>query len=178
MIHPYAPFTGVLLLPDRGTFDKVSSVTLSTGEPVASIRWHNWSISLRFDILDPAGTALFAYGYGQGVFRRTFHVDGPQGEPMLKLQLGFWGLASRSRVSVPGGPLLTTQGNWSGRTFTISDAAGRSVARILNTSPTFSWRPDSLAFEIQAPILSVVQAIGLAQCLRAIAKSSRAAAAS
>jgi hypothetical protein len=177
MIHPYAPFTGVLLLPDRGAFEKVSAVTLSSGEPVASIQWHSWSMSLRFDILDPTGTAALAHGYSKGFFGRRFHVDEPRGEPLLKLELGFWGLASRCRVSIPTGQLLTTKGNWTGRTFSISDDAGRPVARILNTSPVFSWRPDSLAFEIQAPILSAVQAIGLAQCLRAAAKSQRSAAA-
>jgi hypothetical protein len=37
-------------------------------------------------------------------------------------------------------------------------------------------RQDSLAFELTAPVLSIVQAIGLAQCMRAAVEASRSAA--
>ena len=41
----------------------------------------------------------------------------------------------------------------------------------------FSVRADSLAFELTQPVLSVVEAIGLAQCVRAAAAADNAAAA-
>jgi hypothetical protein len=111
-------------------------------------------------------------GYG---VRVRYVVTGPRGDDLLGLSLGFWGVGGRCTVTRPGGPSLTTRGNWSKRQFSVVDNAGRSVARIVNTSRFFTLRPDSFAFELQAPVLSVVQAIGLAQCLRAAVESSRAA---
>jgi hypothetical protein len=46
------------------------------------------------------------------------------------------------------------------------------VAQLVNTSRFFSWRPDSLAFELRAPVLTVV-----AQCMRAAVETQRSAAA-
>jgi hypothetical protein len=59
----------------------------------------------------------------------------------------------------------------------VVDQAGVPVAQLVTTSRAFSWRPDSLAFELQAPVLSIVQAIGLAQCMRAAVEAQRSASA-
>lgn len=176
-MQPYAPFVGVLLLPDRAPFDTTSPVTLSDGQPVASIHWHRWTAKARFEILDAAGGAELARGARQGFFGRRFVVSDPRDQPILTLELGFWGLASRSVVTLGNGQTLSTKGNWTSRKFAVLDAAGQPVAQILNTSKAFSWRPDSLAFELVAPVLSIVQAIGLAQCLRAAVEAQRSAAA-
>jgi hypothetical protein len=174
-MDPYAPFTGVLLLPDRAPFDRVSAVTLGSSEPVAIIRWHGWTGRARFDILDPGKQRILASGARYGIFGVRYAVTGPRGDDLLGLSLGFWGVGGRCTVTRPGGPPLTTRGNWSNRQFSVVDDAGRSVAQIVNTSRLFTLRPDSFAFELQAPVLSAVQAIGLAQCLRAAVESSRAA---
>jgi len=70
------------------------------------------------------------------------------------------------------------KGKWTGRQFQVLDADGTTVAQLATTSGVFSMRQDSLAFEMTSPVLSIVQAIGLAQCMRAAVEASRAAAAS
>lgn len=54
---------------------------------------------------------------------------------------------------------------------------GALVAQLVTTSSAFSFRPDSLAFELTTPVLSIVQAVGLAQCMRAAAEAQRNSAA-
>jgi len=176
-MQPYAPFVGVLLLPDRAPFDTTSPVTLSDGQPVASIRWHRWTAKARFDILDAVGGVELARGARQGFFGRRFVVSDPRDQPILTLEVGFWGVARRCTVTLGNGQQLFTQGNWTSRRFSVLDGAGQPVARILNTSKVFSWRPDSFAFELASPVLSIVQAIGLAQCLRAAVEAQRSASA-
>jgi hypothetical protein len=86
-----------------------------------------------------------------------------------------WGTTGRSEVSLPTGHRLTVAGKWSGRNFQLVDQAGTQVAQLVNTSRFLSLRPDSLAFELRLPALSIVQAVGLAQNLRAAVESQRAA---
>jgi hypothetical protein len=175
-MQPYAPFTGIILLPDRAPFGTVSPVSLADGTPVASIRWHNWSMRARFEILDPSGARMLASGGTANLWRRRYELQGPVAETLLELKVSLWGLAGRSTVTLPTGRTLIAKGNWTSRKFTVTDAAGLPVARLVNTSALLSWRPDSLAFELTAPVLSVVQAIGLAQCVRAASEAQRAAA--
>ena len=174
----YAPFTGVILLPDRAPFGSVSPVSLDDGTPVASIRWHNWTMRARFEILDADGARTLATGGTANLWGRRYEVQGPTAETLLELKLSMWGLAGRSTVTLPGGRTLNTKGNWTNRRFTVTDAADLPVARLVNTSKVLSWRPDSLAFELTAPVLSVVQAVGLAQCVRAASEAHRRAGAS
>jgi hypothetical protein len=63
------------------------------------------------------------------------------------------------------------------RQFAVRDRDRVLVADLVNTSRVFSMRPDSLAFELHVPVLSVVQAIGLAQCVRAAVEAQNAASA-
>jgi hypothetical protein len=176
VMHPYQPFAGVLLLPGRTPFGSTSPVTLPDGRPVAQIRWHQWSAAARFDILDASGGAELAAGGRKGLWGRVFEVTGPGGALLLDLKLSAWGLAGRGTVTLPGGQRLTTKGNWTGRTFQLLDGSGSVVARLATTSGVLALRQDSLAFEMAAPVLSIVQAIGLAQCMRAAVAASRAAA--
>jgi hypothetical protein len=177
-MHPYEPFAGVLLLPGRTPFGTTSAVTLPDGRPVAHIRWHAWSMAARFDILDAFGNAELAAGGRAGFWGRSYQVTGPGGGSLLDLKLSGWGPSGRSTVTLPGGRTLATKGKWTGRRFEVLDEAGSPVARLITTSGVFSMRQDSLAFEMTAPVLSIVQAIGLAQCMRAAVEASRAAASS
>jgi len=172
-MEPFEPFAGVLVLPDRAVFGKTSPVMLGTGEPVATIRWHNWTPRARFEILDPAGSGLLASGSRVGFWGRSYQVVGPATEPVLDLKVSGWGLSGRSTITLAGGRVLTAKGNWSARTFTVVDQTGAPVARLLTKSSVFSLRPDSLAFELSTPVLSIVQAVGLAQCIRAAAEAQR-----
>jgi hypothetical protein len=173
----FAPFTGVLVLPDRAVFGKTSPVMLGTGEPVAAIRWHNWTPRARFEILDPAGSNVLASGSRVGFWGRSYQVLEPTQEPVLDLKVSGWGLSGRSTVTLPDSHVLSAKGNWWARKFTVTDEHGALVAQLIRTSSAFSFRPDSLAFELTTPVLSIVQAAGLAQCMRAAAEAQRSSAA-
>jgi hypothetical protein len=176
-MDPSEPFTGVLLLPDRVPFGSTSGVTLADGLPVAAIRWQRFSGGARFDILDPSGGTVLAAGSRAGFFGSRYQVLGPRRETLLELKVSGWGLNGTSRVTLPGGRVLTAKGNWSARQFAVRDQKRVLVADLVNTSRVFSMRPDSLAFELHVPVLSVVQAIGLAQCVRAAIEAQNAASA-
>jgi hypothetical protein len=171
----YSPFAGVLLLPDKAPFGSTSPVQFDDGRPAASIRWHNWSLKARFEILDPVAGILLASGGRSGLGSRNYQVAGARGEELLRLRLSFWGLNGRSAVTLPGGRELTAKGNWSARRFVVSDESGEPVAHLVNNSRFFSMRPDSLAFELLLPVLSIVQAVGLAQCMRAAVEAQQTA---
>jgi len=172
----FDPYAGVILLPDRAPFGTTSPVALGDGQPVALIRWQNWSMYARFEILDATGTATVAAGGRANFWGRRYQVQDLNSRVLLELKLSVWGPAGRSTVTLPDGRQLLAKGNWTSRKFTVTDAAGLPVARLVNTSALLSWRPDSLAFELTAPVLSVVQAIGLAQCVRAASEAQRTAA--
>jgi hypothetical protein len=177
-MDPFAPFTGVLVLPDRAMFGRTSPVLLGDGEPVATIRWQNWTGRARFDILDAVGSSVLASGSRVGFWGRSYQLLGPGQEPVLDLKVSGWGLSGRSVVTLPDGRALSAKGNWSARKFALVDERDAVVARLVTTSPAFSFRPDSLAFELNTPVLSIVQAVGLAQCMRAAAEAQRNSAAS
>ena len=171
-MNPYSPFQGVLLLPDKQPFGTVAPVTLASGQPVATIRWHRWTGRARFGVLDAAGQNVLAEGAREGFFGRRYAVAGPDGAALLRVEFGFWGLG-RATVTLPDGAQLTATGNWTGRKFSAADASGEEVLRLSNTSAFFSIRPDSFALELQRPVLSIVQAAGFAQCIRAALESQR-----
>ena len=177
-MSPYEPFVGVLLLPGRAPFGSTSLVSLPDGQPVAQIHWHKWSMSARFEILDATGVVELAAGGKSSAWGRSYAVTGPGGAALLDLKLSGWGPGGRSTVTLPGGQTLATKGKWTGRKFEVLDDSGGTVARLVTTSGVFSMRQDSLAFEMTTPVLSVVQAIGLAQCMRAAVEASRAASSS
>jgi hypothetical protein len=176
-MDPYAPFTGVLVLPDRAPFGSTSPVSLDDGQPVGCVRWHVWTMRARFDILDPTETATLASGSRIGFWGRRYELVGPRSEPLLELKLGVFGPTGRNTVTLPDGRTLTVTGTWTHVNFAVADATGARVAQIVNTSRFLSLRPDSLALEVRVPVLSVVQAIGLAQCIRAAVEAQRGGAA-
>jgi hypothetical protein len=175
-MDPFAPFTGVLLLPDRQVFGTTAPVTLASGEPVAAIRWHRWTGRARFDVLDSRAQDTLAMGGREGYFGRRYAVGKPTGEDLVAVEFGFWGLG-RAAVTLPDGSQLTAKGNWTGRKFEMRDAADRPVAVLANTSGFLSLRPDSFALELLRPALSIVQAAGVAQCIRAALEADRSASA-
>jgi hypothetical protein len=176
-MQPFAPFTGVLVLPDRAPFGSTSPVTLDSGEPVASIRWHRWTPRARFEILGPTGSEVLASGSRVGFWGSSYEVLGPREETILGLKVSGWGLSGRSTVTLPGGRELKAKGNWTARKFAVLDDAGEPVAQLVTTSSVFSLRSGSLAFELRTPVLSIVQAVGLAQCMRAAIEAQNSSAA-
>ncbi|MEU7875607.1 hypothetical protein [Dactylosporangium sp. NPDC049140] len=172
----FAPYAGTLLLPDKAPFGSVSPVTLADGRPVATIRWHNWSMRARYEILDPAAGSVLATGHRQGFAGRNYYLTDARGGSLFHLRLGFWGASRPSTLALAGGRTLSTRGNWTARRFTVTDEQQREVARLVNNSPLLSLRPDGLAFELLTPVLSVVQAIGLAQSMRAAIEAQRSSA--
>ncbi|MDQ1653223.1 MAG: hypothetical protein QOI35_2423 [Cryptosporangiaceae bacterium] len=175
-MNPHSPFTGTLLLPDRQPFGTLAPVTLASGEPVAAIRWHRWTGRARFDVLDAASQGVLAEGAKEGIFGRRYAVCAPGGgTPLVQMEFGFWG-PGRATVTLADGVQLKATGNWTGRKYAIADAAGSPVAQLATTGVFFSLRPDSFALELVQPVLSIVQAAGLVQCIRAAVEASNAAA--
>lgn len=173
MSTPYPPFVGVLLMPDRARWSQPTSpVMLDDGRPVAAIRWYRLG-QLRFDITDPTQTWLLGTGGAKHILSRRFEVHDRNGETMLDLTESAWGAAGRHLVELPTGQRLYAKGQWSYRRFDITDPAGGRVARITATGGLLSSHPDSYTYEIVAPALSLIQAIGLAQCLREATEFSR-----
>jgi hypothetical protein len=175
-MDPHAPFTGVLLLPGRALFDTSSEVTLEDGRPVAAIRWYRFSGGSRFDVLDPSGGTVLASGSRKGFWGKQYQLLSPREEMLLEFKVSGWGLNGRNTVTLPGGRQLTAKGNWTARQFAVRDEHDRPVAGLVNTSRFYALRQDSLAFELTRPELSAVQAIGLAQCVRAAAEAAQSAA--
>ncbi|BCJ55032.1 hypothetical protein Asp14428_65070 [Actinoplanes sp. NBRC 14428] len=173
----HTPFAGVLLLPDSPVLGSTSAVTTGDGLPVATIRRRVWSSRRRFEILDAAGTALLATGSQAGMWGNKYELMGPQSEFLLSLKFSGWtGPTGRGVVSLPDGRTLATRGNWTAREFTMTDEAGTPVAELHTRGGVFALGRN-LAFELRTPMLSIVQAIGLAQSVRAAVESATAAAA-
>ncbi|MFI7546564.1 hypothetical protein [Actinoplanes sp. NPDC049599] len=170
-------FTGVLLLPSKSVFGTTAEVTLGDNTPVAVIHRKAWSARPKFEIFDAADTTLLATGKATGFLGNHYELVGPRAEPLLSLKFSGWSGPRRATVTLPDGRELTASGNWSARDYTVADSAGNRIAGLVTTSSAWTWKPDSLAFEINAPALTLLQAIGLAQCIRTAVEASRAAAA-
>jgi len=170
-------FTGVLLLPSKSVFGTTAEVTLGDGTPVAVIHRKAWAVRPTFEIFDAADATLLATGRATGFWGNRYELLGPRSEPLLEVRFSGWSGPKRAAVTLADGRELTTSGNWSARNFTVADSTGGRVAGLVTTSSVWSWRPGSLAFEINAPVLTLVQAIGMAQCIRTAVEASRAAAA-
>jgi len=61
---------------------------------------------------------------------------------------------------------------WSDRKFEFF-AGERLVARIQPTTGVFTFRPDSYALELPAPVMSALEGISLAQAVRTVARGIR-----
>ncbi|NUT33937.1 MAG: hypothetical protein HOV79_12775 [Hamadaea sp.] len=168
------PFTGTLYLPDKEFLQGSTPVLLADGRPVAGILWHTWS--QRFEITDLAG-AIVAECRPEGFFRRRLLVTATGGRPVLDLLPGMWRPFNSAEVTVGGArPLRVHQlSAWSDRKFEFFGADGLPIGRILPTTGTFSFRPDSYSFELIRPYLTALEAIALAQTLRLAARAVRAA---
>lgn len=132
-MDPYAPFTGVLLLPDRAPFDRVSAVTLGSGVPVAMIRWHGWTGRARFDILDPGQQRILASGARYGIFGVQGVAVDPSRATTVRASRRAPGLTSAQRATtVP--PLISSRGrrNVAG----LSGPGWRDPARLPSSSQT------------------------------------------
>jgi hypothetical protein len=170
-----ANFTGTLYLPDKVVPSGTSPVLLSDGRTIAQVQWHMWTVRSRFEILDPLGRVL-AEGRSHGFAGRQFAVRTPAGRVLVNIKLGVWRPISGATVTLSNGtPISVKQISvWSDRNFQIL-RGGEPVGRISPTTGKFTARPDSYAFELSAPVMSALEAIGLAQALRAVVRAARSA---
>jgi hypothetical protein len=167
----HAPFTGTLYMPDKEFLVAGSPVLLPDGRAVAAIRWHTWS--QRFGVLDADGTTL-AECRPQGMLRRRYTVLTRDGHPVVDLRPGLWRPFNGAEVTLASGRRLDVHqvSMWSDRTFEFT-SGGATVGRITPTTGVFSFRPDSYAFEVVAPVMSALAAISLAQALRVVVRGTR-----
>jgi hypothetical protein len=172
------PFTGTLHLPDKMVPSGTSPVMLADGRTVALIQWHYWTTHSRFEVLDPAGTVL-AEGAAQGMTRRRFAVRRAGGHPLIDITLGLWRPIKLANITLASGRQVSVRPTsvWSDRKFEIL-TDGMPAGRIRPTTVLFSFHPDSYEFELTVPVLSILEAVSLAQALRAIVRARRKASAS
>jgi hypothetical protein len=169
-----APFSGQLLLPDNLLPHGETPVERGDGQMVAQIRrsllqWRS------FGILDADGTEV-AEGRAAGMFRRRYTVTRADGAQLLELRLGWRGTAGRSWVTLPDGRELTVRGSTFRRSFVIRDADGTELGTIRpdrNLTNVMSLFTHAYRVTLHQPVLSVVQAVGLAQCLRKAIRSQQ-----
>ncbi|MCP2328866.1 hypothetical protein HDA40_007373 [Hamadaea flava] len=171
----FAPFSGTLYLPDKEFLNTSTPVLLPDGRPIAGIVWHTWT--QRFEITDPAGSVV-AECRPEGVFRRRFPVRTLDGRRVVQLIPGAWRPFNGAELILAAGGQLTVRqvSVWSDRKFEFYGQHGL-VGRIMPTTGTFSFRPDSYAFEVLAPVMSALEAIAIAQALRLVARGNRSSAA-
>jgi hypothetical protein len=170
----HVPFSGQLLLPDNLLPHGETPVELTDGQMVAQIRrsllqWRS------FGILDADGNDV-AEGRAAGLMRRRYTVTRADGAQLLELSLGWRGTAGRSRVTLPDGRELTVRGSSFRRTFSIRDADGAELGTIRpdrNLTKAMSLFTQAYRVTLHQPVLSVVQAAGLAQCLRKAVKAQQ-----
>jgi hypothetical protein len=168
-----APFTGTLHLPDKMVPSGTSPVMLADGRTVALIQWHFWTMRSRFEVLDPAGTVL-AEGAAQGLTGRRFAVRRAGGHPLIDITLGLWRPIKGASITLASGRPVSVRPTsvWSDRNFEIL-GNGMPAGRIRPTTVVFSFHPDSYEFELTVPVLSILEAVSLAQALRAIVRARR-----
>lgn len=166
-----APFTGVLHMPDKEFMNPNTPVMLPDGQVIAGVGWHTWT--QRFEVLD-AGGGLIAECRPTGFFRRRYTVLTPTGQTIVDVLPGGWRPINGAAITLGSGqPLSVRQASiWSDRRFEFSTPQGL-VGRINPTTGTFSFRPDSYAFEVFQPVMSALEAISLAQALRLVVRSMR-----
>jgi hypothetical protein len=171
-----APFTGTLYMPDKEFLAAGSPVLLTSGEILATIRWHVWS--QEFEVLDSKG-AIVAECVPTGVFRKRYTVRLRNGRRILELRPGVWRPFAGAEVTLGSGRALTMHkvSVWSDRKFEFTAPEGL-VGRIMPTTGAFSFRPDSYAFELLLPVMSALEAISLAQAVRLAVRGIRQASSS
>jgi hypothetical protein len=160
-----APFTGTLLLPDRGFLERVTPVQLADGRTVAGVGWRFWSE--RFEVLDESG-AVLAQCQPRGAFRVRYSVTTTDGRLVVDLVIGGWTRSyDDAQATLPGGRLLSVRrpSTWTQRRFEVQGARGM-VGRIEPASSVWFGRFSSYAFEIFDGALSVLEAVSLAQAIR------------
>jgi hypothetical protein len=166
-----APFAGTLFLPDKEFLNTRSPVLLADGQTAAYIQWHTWT--QRFSILDAGGVEVAAC-HPEGIFRRRYIVRAvPNGRTVVDLKPGAFRPFNAAELTVAGRPITVRQASiWSDRRFEFF-AGERPVGRIQPTTGVFTFRPDSYAFELPAPVMSALEAISLAQTVRTVARGLR-----
>jgi hypothetical protein len=117
---------------------------------------------------------VIAEGGSQGLTARRYVVTTPDGRTLVEVKLGVWRPINSSTITLSTGSSLSVRQTtiWSDRNFEFF-SNGRPVGRITPTTGLFTFRPDSYAFELSVPVMSAVEAISLAQALRAIVRAAR-----
>ncbi|MEV4415241.1 hypothetical protein [Catellatospora sp. NPDC049609] len=169
------PFAGTLHLPDKLLQTGTSPVMLADGQTVAKVRYHFWTMRQRFEILDPRD-AVVAEGVARGMMARTYQVTRPGGGRVVELRLSMWRPLGGAVATLANGHTVEVLKTsiWSDRRFELA-AAGRPFARITPTTGVFTFQPDSYEFVLDRPVMTALEAICLAQCLRSAVRALREA---
>jgi hypothetical protein len=165
-------FIGRLLLPLLSPLRRTATVTLEHGAPVAVLRRKFVSQRHEFEVLDAGATTLLATGAATSFANDHHRLVGPRAELILEYLIDYAG-RRRGTVTLPDGRVFTTAGDRTGRHFVITDRSGGPVGRLITTSSAWSMRSAYLMLEVGVPVLTLLEALGLAQCLLTVVNSRR-----
>jgi hypothetical protein len=169
------PFTGALYMPDTVLPTGTTPVLLADGQTVAQVQWHMWTTRSKFEILDLHGNVL-AQGGSEGFTASQYVVRTLSGSTLVQIKLGMWRPINGAVITLANGRTLSIRQVtvWSNRKFEFF-AGKQRIGRILPTTRAISFHPDSYVFELTAPVMSTVEAVGLAHSLRSEVRSKRQA---
>jgi len=155
-----APFVGTLHLPEKGLGEDRTPVGLADGELVATIRWY--VMTSRFQILD-LNNAILAEHERVRFRERRILVRTPDGRTIVDATPGVWSLRGTD-VAVAGQRLaVRLQGRLPLRGIEFHGEQGL-IGRITVIHP---YR-NAYRFDVALPVMSGLEAIALAQTMRAI----------
>jgi hypothetical protein len=124
-----------------------------------------------FDVVDLDGTVV-ANGGRHPETVRALRLRTAEGEPLLDPR-GRWWRPSRLGISLPDGTALGVQASERFRRFRVVDRAGREVATFVEVARSWSDEGCPCEVTLREPVLSTVQAIGLAEFLQGRAQATR-----
>jgi ketosteroid isomerase-like protein len=164
-----SPFVGVIRMADRNFPWSGSPVTSADGVTIASIR-SRLGFHQAFEVLDATGAGTLCRGRPLGVRGRDYVVKTTRGELVIALRHGRFRLASNDMtVELPnGGPLRVI----ASIPTDVCDDDGQTVLAVGLTAKRQRFHVYDLEVEARLPVLSLLQVIALAECIRAFSRRS------
>lgn len=170
------PFLGVLWFPGKLVPHGISPVFADDRTTVAQLRWH-LSIRGAFEILDAGGTTVVARGRAAGFRLRRYSVNRvPDGAPVVTMQTPLFSpMPNNVRAQFATGRTYRVQGLDDRQQSGLYD--GSTEVGLMGPGST-DWlaqliQTDAVRFELRAPVLTMLEAIGIAQCIRAASRRQR-----
>jgi ketosteroid isomerase-like protein len=161
-----SPYVGVVEMPDRIVPSGTSPVMTADGTAIAQLRRHV-SLRQRFEVLDMTGAGELCRGRCEGFRLRRYAVRTAAGAELATLQLALFApLPNKMRAVLPNGRSYEVLGLVP---TTIYDG-DREILILDRPEKHRTFHLYDLRMEVRAPVFTLLQAVSLAQCIRAVAR--------